>query len=114
MSIRTVYDLHQRRQEHKQQSHEIYRTILRDVYKSIEDRDLTGKRNIVYRVPVIVYGNTRYRVSTAVCYIIQQLSKGGFIVFPHENNLLYIDWSMSLNVPNKSVPMLPLKSCLKK
>lgn len=113
MSIRSVHDLQQRRQEHKQNSHEIYRSILRDIYKTIEERDVAGKRNMVYRVPVIVYGNTRYRVSTAVCYIIQQLSKGGFIVFPHENNLLYIDWSIPV-VPQQNKPLLTLKSCLRK
>lgn len=111
MSIRSVYDLQQRRQEQQQNSHEIYRSILRDIYKNIEERDNAGKRNTVYRVPFIVYGNTRYRVSTAVCYIIQQLSKGGFIVFPHESNLLYIDWSIQVQ-PQTSNKLI--KSCLKK
>lgn len=112
MSIRTVHDLQHRRHEQQQNSHQIYRSILKDIYKMIEERDNNGKRNTIYRVPFVVYGNSRYRVSTAVCYIIQQLSKGGFIVFPHESNLLYIDWSIP--VQRAGPPNKQLKSCLKK
>jgi len=112
MSIRTVHDLQQRRHEQQQNSHEIYRSILKDIYKMIEERDKNGKRNTVYRVPFVVYGNSRYRVSTAVCYIIQQLSKGGFIVFPHDSNLLYIDWSIPVQKAGSTNKLL--KSCLKK
>lgn len=110
MSILTVKELYDKRAEQKRENHEVYRSILRDVYDTIDRRDNEGKRNTIYRVPFIVYGNSRYRVSTAVHYIIQKLAQGGFVVFPHEQNILYIDWS----IPHKETTPRPLKSCLKK
>ena len=116
MSIRTVNDLRDRRNEHNKHAHEVYRSILRDVFAAIEDKDNIGKRNTMYRVPFIVYGNSRYKVATAVNYIIRKLSEGGFVVFPHDNNLLYIDWSIvpNGNTNNKPPERLALKSCLKR
>ena len=111
MSIRTVKDLYDRRNDHNKHAHEVYRTILRDVFATIEERDNRGKRNTMYRVPMIVYGNSRYKVATAVHYVIRKLSDGGFVVFPHDNNMLYIDWSIVPIGDNKHPP--PLKSCLK-
>lgn len=113
MSIRTVKDLYTRRNDQNKLSHEVYRSILRDVYTIIEDRDNTGKRNAMYRVPFIVYGNSRYKMSTAVHYLIRKLSEGGFVVFPYDQNLLYIDWSIVVvKTPPPQQPLL--KPCLKR
>lgn len=116
MSIRTVSDLHDRRTEHNKHAHDVYRAILRDVFTTIEDKDNQGKRNTMYRVPFVVYGNSKYKVATAVYYVVRKLSEGGFIVFPHDNNLLYIDWSIIPNANNaeRKPSRIALKSCLKR
>jgi len=117
--IRSVDDIHNRHLERKKQNHQIYKTILVDVYKNIDNKDTLGKYNTIYRIPCVVYGNSKYNISTAVHYIIRKLSKGGFVVFPHDNNVLYIDWSI-LNTKNKSLKPISsrvdgsLKSCIKR
>ena len=113
--IRSVQDIRNLHLERRKQNHQIYKTILRDVYKTIERKDLQGKLNTTYRIPGVVYGNTKYHVSTAVLYVIQKLSEGGFVVFPHEGNLLYIDWSIvEQKTPRPPTETPLLKSCLKK
>lgn len=105
MSIKTIYDIHQRHVERKKHEHQIYKTIVQDVLKRIDSNDERGKYNTIYRVPCIVYGNTRYNMATATLYIIKKLSKGGFVVFPYEDNILYIDWSIirhASHTPNNS------------
>lgn len=117
--IRTINDIRKLHDERRKHHHQIYKTILREVYKLIESKDAIGKLNTFYRVPCVVYGNTSYSVSTAVLYIIRKLSEGGFVVFPHDGNLLYIDWSIvEQKMPSEPVKnqqqQLTLKSCLKK
>lgn len=72
----------------------MYMTILTDVLKRIQKRDNEHRSNTVYRVPFIVYGNPGYNITKATYHIMRQLTKAGYLVFPYENNMLYIDWSV--------------------
>lgn len=109
--IQSIHDIHERHVERKKQTHQIYRTLLRDVFKSIEQKDEQGKYNHIYRIPCVVYGNPKYNIATAATYIIRKLTQGGFVVYPYEGNMLYIDWSVvKVNMGSTS----RLKPCLKK
>lgn len=93
-SVYSVHDLYNRYVERKHRNHEIYRTILYDVFKRIEERDNKGSYNLLYNVPVLIYGNTKYKLSTCINYLLLKISKAGFIILPYENNCVYIDWSV--------------------
>lgn len=73
---------------------QIYKTLIHEVSTKIKERHKTGKFNMLYRVPRIVFGNPRYNASHASYYIMKELMKGGFVVLPNENDNIYIDWSV--------------------
>ena len=73
---------------------QIYKTLIHDVSEKIRKRHQEGKFNIVYRVPMLVFGNPRYNSAHASFHIMKEMIKGGFVVIPNENNHLYIDWSI--------------------
>lgn len=102
--VQSVNELRRRHQERRSQAKQVYRTILTDVLKHIHKRDSEHRSNTVYRVPFIVYGNPGYNITKATYHIMRQLTKAGYFVFPYENNLLYIDWSM---VREKAPPQQP-------
>ena len=109
--IKSIHDIHLRHLERKKHSHQIYKTLLRDVFKYIEQKDDQGKYNYVYRLPCVVYGNPKYNITTAAVYIMRKLTEGGFVVYPYDGNMLYIDWSV---VKVKLSSKNHLKPCLKK
>lgn len=92
--VQSVNELRRRHQERRIQAKQVYRTILTDVLRHIQKRDSEHRSNTVYRVPFIVYGNPGYNITKATYHIMRQLTKAGYVVFPYENNMLYIDWSM--------------------
>jgi hypothetical protein len=92
--VQSVNELRRRHQQRRSQAKQVYRTILTDVLKHIQKRDQEHRCNTVYRVPFIVYGNPGYDITKATYHIMRQLTKEGYVVFPYENNMLYIDWSM--------------------
>jgi len=104
--IRSVQDIQKRRQDRKQQTKQIYRTLVTDVLRHVQAKDKMSRNNTIYRIPSIVYGNPSYNITKATYYIMHELSKGGFVVFPHENNHIYIDWSVinHNNAPSTSTP----------
>ena len=92
--IQSVHELRRRHQDRRNQAKQVYRTIITDVLRHIQKRDHEHRVNTVYRVPFIVYGNPGYSITKATYHIMRQLTKAGYVVFPYENNMLYIDWSM--------------------
>ena len=100
--VQSVHELRRRHQERRSQAKQVYRTILTEVLKHIQKRDNERRSNMVYRVPFIVYGNPGYKITTATYHIMRQLTKAGYVVFPYENNMLYIDWSV-VKVPQSRV-----------
>lgn len=72
---------------------QIYKTLIHEVFNKIKERHATGRFNLLYRVPRVVFGNPRYDFSHASYHIMKELGKGGFVVIPNENNNIYIDWS---------------------
>lgn len=99
----SVSELRRRHQERKSQAKQVYRTILTDVLRHIRTRDGQHRCNTLYRIPVMVYGNPAYDITKATYHIMRQLTKAGYIVFPHENNYVYIDWSMLRDTKQKNV-----------
>ena len=93
-SVYSIHDMYNKYVERKHKDHDIYRTILYDIFKRIEERFNKGLYNLIYTVPVVVYGNTKYKISTCINYIMLKVSKAGYIILPYENNCLYIDWSI--------------------
>lgn len=120
--IQSVHDLRLIHKERNKNDHQIYRTLLHEVFKLIQQKDASGKYNTLYKIPCVVYGNARYKIATAVNYIIRKLTEGGFVVYPYEGTMLYIDWSI-VNMKKQThvvdndlnqKPRLPLKPCIKK
>jgi hypothetical protein len=81
----------------KRDDKQIYKTIIIDVLAHIRKKDDVGRNNMTYRVPFIVYGNPRYDINKATYYIMKELARCGLVVFPYENNHVYVDWSMLNN-----------------
>jgi hypothetical protein len=73
---------------------QIYKTLLHEVTEKIKRIHKTGKFNMLYRVPRIVFGNPRYNAGHASYHIMKELMKGGFVVIPNANDNLYVDWSV--------------------
>lgn len=92
--MQSVHEIRRRHMERKSQAKQVYKTLLTDVLKHIQARDGQHRCNTIYRVPVIVYGHPAYDITKATYHIMKKLAKAGYVVFPHENNHLYIDWSM--------------------
>lgn len=92
--VQSIRDIQKRRQDRKQQTKQIYKTIITDVLRHVQAKDKLSRNNTIYRIPSIVYGNPSYNITKATYYIMHELTKGGFVVFPHENNHIYIDWSV--------------------
>jgi hypothetical protein len=119
--IQSVHDLRLIHKERNKNDHQIYKTLLHEVFKLIQQKDASGKYNTLYKIPCVVYGNSRYKIATAVNYIIRKLTEGGFVVYPYEGTMLYIDWSIvNMKMPTHVVdndlnqkPRLPLKPCIK-
>jgi hypothetical protein len=101
--FQSVNELRRRHQERKSQAKQVYRTILTDVLRHIRTRDNQHRCNTIYRIPVMVYGNPSYDITKATYHIMKQLTKAGYIVFPHEHNHIYIDWSVLRDVKPKNV-----------
>ena len=101
-SVYSVHDLYNKYVERKHKNHEIYRTIVYDVFKRIEERDNKGGYNLLYNVPILIYGNTRYKVATCINYLMSKISKAGFIILPYANNSVYIDWSIVKTMTDKT------------
>jgi len=76
----------------KRDDKQIYKTIIIDVLAHIRKKDDVGRNNMTYRVPFIVYGNPRYDINKAMYYIMKELARCGLVVFPYENNHVYVDW----------------------
>jgi hypothetical protein len=89
----TVHDLYEKYKKRKKHDHEIYRTILQEVYSKIEESFNKKKYNVLYRVPHIVYGNSIYDIKYCLYYITTKLVNNGYIVYPYQHNYLIIDWS---------------------
>lgn len=104
-SVYSIHDMYNKYVERKHKDHDIYRTILYDVFKRIEDRFNKGFYNLIYTVPIVVYGNTKYKICTCIHYIMQKVSKAGYIILPYQNNNIYIDWSIikTMKTPKKKV-----------
>ena len=92
--VQSIQDIQKRRQDRKQQTKQIYKTIITDVLRHVQAKDKLSRNNTIYRIPSIVYGNPSYNIAKATYYIMHVLTKGGFVVFPYENNHIYIDWSV--------------------
>lgn len=92
--VQSILDIQKRRQDRKHQTKQIYKTIITDVLRHVQAKDKQSRNNTIYRIPSIVYGNPSYNIAKATYYIMHELTKGGFVVFPHENNHIYIDWSV--------------------
>lgn len=99
--IESIRDIQKRRQDRKHQTKQIYKTIITDVLRHVQAKDKMSRNNTIYRIPSIVYGNPSYDITKATYYIMHKLTKGGFIVFPYENNHIYIDWSI-IQKPSES------------
>lgn len=91
LSVTDLYPNHLQRIACEQQ---IYKTILYDLFEKIRQKSKEGKYNYHYRLPRIVYGNTNYKISNAIYYIVHELTKGGFIALPDQYACIYIDWSI--------------------
>jgi hypothetical protein len=95
-----VQYLKKRHVDKKRDDKQIYKTIILDVLSHIRKKDDLGRNNMTYRVPFIVYGNPRYDIHKATYYIMKELARFGLVVFPYENNHVYVDWSMLENEKN--------------
>ena len=73
-SVYSIHDLYKKYVDRKHKDHQIYRTLRYDVFKRIEDRDNKGMYNMTYTIPMVVYGNTRYKVSTCMNYLLTKIS----------------------------------------
>jgi len=89
-----VQFLRKRHDDKKRDDKQVYKTIIIDVLTRIRTKDESGRNNMTYRVPFIVYGNPRYEMHKATYYIMKELACCGFVVFPYEHNHMYVDWSM--------------------
>ncbi len=89
-----VHELVNRHKSRKHEQHQIYRTILQDVYTKIKEKDEKRLYNLVYRVPSVVYGNASYKSKTCIIYIVKKLVENEFLSFPYKDNLVYVDWSV--------------------
>lgn len=89
-----LHELVDRHRSRKHEQHQIYRTILQDVFRKIKEKDDQQMYNLIYRVPSVVYGNPNYKSKTCIVYIINKLVKNEFVSFPYKDNLLYVDWSI--------------------
>jgi hypothetical protein len=74
--------------------YQIYKTLLHEITTKIKEQNSKGKFILRYKVPYVVYGNSKYKFKTAIVYIMKELTKGKFIVLPLNDNCLYIDWSI--------------------
>ena len=97
-----VHELVNRHKSRKHEQHQIYRTILQDVYTKIKEKDEKRLYNLVYRVPSVVYGNASYKSKTCIIYIVKKLVENEFVSFPYKDNLVYVDWSVVRNIVESS------------
>jgi len=93
-----VADLNKKRKEKAQRNHEIYKGFFYEIAEKIKNRDKLGFRNLIHRVPSIVFGFPLYDVNHAIIYLIDKLQKGGFFVYPWKDNYIYIDWSIKQTI----------------
>jgi hypothetical protein len=97
-----VQYLRKRHVDKKRDEKQVYKTLIIDILTRIRKKDEVGRNNMTYRVPFIVYGNPRYDIHKATYYIMKELARCGFMVFPYANNHVYVDWSMlDDNRPNE-------------
>jgi hypothetical protein len=91
--ISSVKDLYLQNVERKKQSHQIYKTMYTDVMHKIQEKHTKYIYNLLYNPPTFVFGNLKYNKKTCIVYLVKKLSDRGFVVFPYNQNTLYIDWS---------------------
>ena len=79
---------------------QIYKTILYDAFHKIKDKNKSGKFNLCFRLPHVVYGNPSYDIRRATYHVVNELTKGGFVAIPEKNATIYIDWSIVKEMVN--------------
>ena len=87
-------DLRRTYMEQQAEQKQVYRTMLEEVFNKIEAKHKQRQYNMLYRVPLVVFGNPHYNPKTCMLYIVKKLTKKEFVVFPYQDNLVYIDWSV--------------------
>ena len=108
---KAVEALQRKQAEKKREEKQVYKNIILDVLAHVRRKDDLGRTNTVYRVPFIVYGNPRYNLKKATYYIMKELTRCGFVVFPYENNHVYVDWS-TLPEPQQIPTSKSVRFCL--
>jgi hypothetical protein len=89
VNIDELYEHHRRKSEKRRA---MYNTILSQIHARIKRANKTTRdMDIVYKVPMIVFGDAVYNYQECVDYVVQQLTDNGFTV-ETQRNLIFISW----------------------
>ena len=86
------HDLANDRSKKHKQNHEIYKSILEQVYAKIRMKNSLGHSQMVYTISPIQPGKPLINVQHALMYICRKLQSGNFKTYVI-HNVLNVDWS---------------------
>lgn len=89
-----IIDLQEKRKIRAERNHELYKGFFIEISEKIKNRDQMGHRNMVHRIPTIIFGFPMFNVNHAIQYVIMKLQHNGFFACIWHGNYLYIDWSI--------------------
>jgi hypothetical protein len=116
MNIPSVSSLNKEKDKKLLSTNDIYKIVLNKcVEKIVYTNRHTDKSFIIFEVPKILIGYTSYNLKSCARYIMNELSKNGYIVQFIDPFYIYIDWGGSnmKNEVDKSKIALKTKEILK-
>lgn len=93
----SIHDIHQKYIQKLLKQKQIYKNILVDILTKIDKKANSKQMNLIYRIPIVIVGETEYNSLTCMNYVIKKIIKQGFFCCHHVDNYIYIDWSMIKN-----------------
>lgn len=89
VNIDELYE-HHRIMAEKQR--DMYNRILGQIHNRIKLVNKTSRAmDLIYKVPMIVFGDSVYKYQDCVDYVVQQLTENGFTV-ETQKNIIFISW----------------------
>jgi len=112
--IPTIESLHKEKSAKENSKNEIYILVLNKcIEKIIYTNKHTDKTFIIFEVPQVMIGYPTYDMKSCILYLINKLSKNGYLIEFIDPFYLYIDWAtpnQRSSEHSKKINALGLKS----
>jgi hypothetical protein len=102
----SVHDVNRMIENKKRERQVVYDTILQKCHKYILKYAKNERYRCFFEVPEFMLGTPVYNLNAAITFLMEKLSKSGFLIKYFFPNYLYISWSVD-EIAGKRIMYLP-------